>query len=146
MHSQHLITHNYGFKRCDNTLHQLSTLKLVDSIDAFKWAYLNNNMIYMINIGFQFLVMRVLYIWYIINTFKEYFVLKWWGKLRITIECSPLGYSIAINNHCLIHVNKNIAIIQIHDLIYMYDPQTVIKNGANITLWWYRPLIESSYR
>lgn len=144
MHYQHLITHNYGFKRCDNTLHQLSTLKLVDSIDAFKWAYLNNNMIYMINIGFQFLVMRVLYIWYIINTFKEYFVLKWWGKLRITIECSPLGYSIAINNHCLIHVNKNIAIIQIHDLIY--DPQMVIKNGANITLWWYRPLIESSYR
>lgn len=62
MHSQHLITHNYGFKRCDKTLHQLSTLKLVDSIDAFKWAYLNNNMIYMINIGFQFLVMRVLYI------------------------------------------------------------------------------------
>lgn len=62
MHSQHLITHNYGFKMCDNSLHQLSTLKLVDSIDAFKWAYLNNNMIYMINIVFQFLVMRVLYI------------------------------------------------------------------------------------
>lgn len=62
MHSQHLITHNYGIKMCDNSHHQLSTLKLVDSIDAFKWAYLNNNMIYMINIGFQFLVMRVLYI------------------------------------------------------------------------------------